>query len=143
MTAKQYLHQIYLAERKIKRLEERRRDYAAKLYSLGSVSGNTSDRVQVSPDPDVFVATIAMINDLDQEAVVKIRKLIDLKEQITNEIERLNNPRHVEILYYRYVCCLPWQVIAEKMCYSDPSPCFRIHGRALQNFEKSYPEKWS
>ena len=45
--------------------------------------------------------------------------------------------RYSDILYRRYLCDMPWQLIADDMHY-DLRWVFKLHGQALQEFDKFF-----
>lgn len=68
------------------------------------------------------------------EAEEKLKKSIAYWQRMINEteaaIEQVKYPKFQMVLRYRYLSCLPWPVIAEKMGIDERS-ALRIHGKAL------------
>lgn len=125
---KKYLSQIHLLDIQIRQKESELkeiRDYLENTAPL--VSG---DRVQTSPK-DKIPAEVALIVDLEEQVRRKKSILLQTKAKIINEIQSLDNPLYIDILYKRYVEYKSLWEIAEEMGYSY----YRIrhlHGIALQ-----------
>lgn len=137
MTAKEYLQQIYRADVHINILVRQKSDLQAQLYR-GSGSIQIKERVQTSPDGDPYIRLIAKIDGIERKINQEIDQLVDLKQTIIKQITALDNPRHVEVLYDRYVLLMKWEEIYVVMGYSELSPCTRLHGRALRTFAKKF-----
>lgn len=139
MTAKEYLSQIYKADRRINLLIRQKQDLRALLFSIGaSVQDLQSDHVASSPDPDRISRLVSKIDAKERRIVREIDRLADLKERISGQISQLEDSRYVEILTRRYVLCEAWSVVASATGYSEQS-VYRIHGAALLAFEKIMP----
>lgn len=67
----------------------------------------------------------------------KIDELVDLKIQIAEEIAQLETLNHRMVLRERYIHCKKFEEIAVEMTY-DYTWVIRLHGRALQEFEKAF-----
>lgn len=113
-------------------------DLRACLFAYGrSPSDLTADRVQASPDPDRLVALISKIDAKEKQIVRRIDALVDLKEKISGQIQKLQDPRYAELLHSRYVLCEKWEDIARGM-HVDPRYVYKVHGRALMAFTEMY-----
>ena len=142
MTAKEYLNQAYrlneLIESNLKELE--------KLEALAThiTSGDTSkDRVQGGLEThDMLGDTMAKIVDLKKKINAEIDKYIDLKKEIREVINGVQNMRDMLLLRYRYSEFLTWEQIAEKMNYSLRQ-VYRFHDEAIEEIEiKKLVTKW-
>lgn len=136
MTAKEYLYQIWNLDREIEI------EYRA-LEKVRSQIG-----VMPKPDPDTNVgrsgttsdpvfAYVAKVQKLEAIINKKIDKQIDLRMKITMQIDGMENRTYRNILKCRYILMLPWDQVAESVGY-ERRQCLRLHGRALQEFERKY-----
>lgn len=133
MTAKEYLQQLERAdviiEQKMKEqadLEELSKCVRAIDYGKdrGSSSG-TGDAPFVNP-----VLKIVM---LEQEINAEIDKYVDLKRKITGEIQSLQDPQFIKVLFKRYVEYKGFDKIAVELECSERN-VYTIHGQALKDF---------
>lgn len=136
MTAKEYLRQLWQLDREIEikyqELEQVRSGIGIRAQpdpneNVGH-SGNTSDPVA---DAAVKIAT------MEQQLNRKIDRLITLRQTITEQIDGLDNRTYRNILTCRYVLMQTWDQVAESVGYNERQ-CYRIHGRALQEFSRRY-----
>lgn len=132
MTTKEYLRQIRNADREITRLLVEMDDIKAQLFRIGAVKPK-SVQVQTSADPDRISRMVEKLISQEERVTEKIDALIDLKEKITYQIDQLGNQDYRDVLYYRYVTCMPWHKIVGAMNYSEPG-IYKLHGKALIAF---------
>lgn len=66
-----------------------------------------------------------------------------MKQTIANEIEEVDNPRYRELLYSRYILCLTWEKVADRVSigrkkeYEVTHVKGWMHSEALKAFEKA------
>ena len=138
MTAKEYLQQIYVCTRRMKRIQETREQLRIDMYSIGSPMGNmTSDRVQTSTTEDKFGRMISRVDKLERDLVKEHGRMLALKDKIIRQIEAMDNEQQRSVLYNRYVLLHDWETIAEDMNYTTRR-IYQIHGEALLEFRKKY-----
>lgn len=133
MTAKEYLQQLERAdviiEQKMKEqadLEELSKCVRAIDYGKDHVSSSgTGDAPFVNP-----VLKIVM---LEQEINAEIDKYVDLKRKITSEIQSLQDPQFIKVLFKRYVEYKGFDKIAVELECSERN-VYTIHGQALKDF---------
>ena len=65
----------------------------------------------------------------------KLAVLYDFVASLSTEIDKVEDTLERAILRYRYITCLTWEQIAERMGYSM-AHIYRIHNRAFKNFNK-------
>lgn len=65
----------------------------------------------------------------------KLAVLYDFVASLSTEIDKVEDTLERAILRYRYITCLTWEQIAERMGYSM-AQVYRIHNRAFKNFNK-------
>lgn len=134
MTAKEYLRQLWQLDREInikyQELEHLRASIGIRAMRQGDVvvSGETSDPV---------ADTVTKIISMEEYINRKIDKLIDLRRKITDQIDGMESRTFRNILTCRYVLMQNWNQISETMGYAVQH-CYRIHGRALQEFYRLY-----
>ena len=133
-TPKEYLRQLRTAEIKIEQKEEELERLKSSLESIST--GTDSERVQTTPRDKVSEDVPQMV-DLKREIESDIKALLILKNKIINEIQSMDNPVYIDILYKRYVQYKSLEEIAVEMSYSY-TRLRHLHGRALQGFKKKY-----
>ena len=134
MTAKEHLQTAFIISRKLKRLNDRREDLRADLYSLGSPSFD-QDRVQTSKSGDRMLELVARVDEVERDIVVEFNALTEAKQRIIKEIERVPNENYKQLLFDRYILCQRW----EKMAVDRNTGVrwiYRMHKNALNAFEK-------
>ena len=136
MTPKEYLSQI----RKLKLLIEQRQKELDLLAekNLSALSGIDYSRISVKGSRSggaPFEQTAIKAADLGEEVAALIRKYTDLQHKIIGEIQALDRPEYMQVLYARYVENKRLKEIAHEMNY-DYNYIRRLHGRALQAFGK-------
>lgn len=131
-TPKEYLRQLRTAEIKIEQKEEELERLKSSLESIST--GTDSERVQTTPRDKVSEDVPQMV-DLKREIESDIKELLILKNKIINEIQSMDNPVYINILYKRYVQYKSLEEIAVEMSYSYVH-IRRLHGYALIQFSK-------
>ena len=133
MTAKTYLNQIRLADRKIKDgLEE-----LAQLKALATkvTSAMDGEVVSGSKNPDKMTDVVAKIIKLQEEINRNVDKYVDIKREALELLADIENPTHYNILHSRYVLYKTWEQIACEIGFTYQWVC-QLHGVALLEFEK-------
>lgn len=136
MTAKEYLRQLWNLDREI---EIKYRELEELRAQVG---------IKAQPDPDEHVGSSHSVSDpvsdiavrivqMEQRINSKIDRLINLKRQITNQIDGMENRNYRMILTCRYVLMQTWDDVADSVGYSIQN-CYIIHGKALQEFYNQY-----
>lgn len=132
MTAKQYLKQAYRLNELINSdLEEvaQLRDFST------SISSPSFDSEPVSgsrPQEAKFEKAVLKIIDLESKINAEIDSYVNLKAEIRETINQLDDADEKLLLRYRYINFFTWEDIAEKMNVSIRT-IHRIHASALQN----------
>ena len=136
MTAKEYLMQLWRLDRTI---EIKRRELAKLEEEIGiPAMPDNQDRVIGSgyPQDPVADSTIQRIQ-MAEHLQRLLRIYTSLKATISDQIEGMENETYRDILICRYILMMTWEDVARTMKYTDRQ-CYRIHGRALQEFDKLY-----
>ena len=135
MTAKQYLSQIRRLDIQI----GQRREELDRLHSAAqSVSVHAGDARHSFGGSDRVGDTAARLCDLEAEINKDVQVLAELRHKIINQIQRLGDTRHVDLLYRRYVNYQSWEEISDSMYYTVRH-VQRLHGSALQEFARCNP----
>lgn len=139
MTAKEYLQQLQrlntMINQKIKELD----DLRSMSTSVGSFD-YSKDRVQTSPSGDApFTKIVNKIVTLDEEINREIDSYVDEKYRIINQIQALQNPVHIQVLYKRYVEFKRLEVISVELNYTYQYTR-ELHGYALKAFETEHKD---
>lgn len=133
MTAKEYLKQVYLLDKRIDSDIEEVTELRALAEKVTVPMEN--ERVQTSLSGEApFLRSLEQIWTLEQEINDEIDKLVDLKRQIRRTIDKLEDFNQKMLLRYRYIHCYSWENIAEKMGISLRW-AYGLHGKALQALE--------
>ncbi len=131
MTAKQYLESAYrlneLISNDISELE-RLRDLCKSISSPNLSGVHSGSRKNEAP----FTKTVEKIVDLEETINTEIDSFIDLKKELRDVINSVENPNEKLLLRLRYIEFMTWEQIAERMSYSVVQ-VYRIHSNALRN----------
>ena len=139
MNTKAYLNQI-------KRLDMMINNKLAEIYRLKNMASGIfistdSERVQASGNKDRLGNTVAKIIDLERETDKLIDILFDKRNNIIKQIDSLSNSDYYQILALRYVNYDTFNDISGKTGWSIRQ-VFRLHGEALQEFEKAFGQSY-
>ena len=128
MTAKEYLSQAYRIDRIVKAKMVRVRELQdlvisakATITDMPMCPTRSTHRME-----DIIIKIIDMKEDIQTE----IDKLLNIAHDISNAINGLHNPDYRILLELRYLCYKPWSEIAEDMRYSKDY-IFELHRKAL------------
>lgn len=147
MTAKEYLRQLKKIDTQLGQIESEIEKLRADLTSttIKPKEVNVLSSVQLDPMGN----TLALIVDLQMQYERKWDRLIKLRSTIVEQIQSLDNPIYMEILYLKYVehkKYLEWSQVFNEIRdkypeahYSDRQ-LYRIHGIALIEFAKHVSE---
>ena len=130
--AKEYLMQI---KRMDVRIGQRITELNQMRERLSLIAGidYAKDRVQTSPASGN--KQVEDIVDYERDIINMINRETELKHKIIGEIQTLDNPIYVDILFRRYVECLSFERIACDMGYVYNYVC-NLHGEALETFAR-------
>lgn len=98
---------------------------------------NDNERVQTSGAKDKVGAVVSKIVDMEHE----VDTMIDKRCDIVAQIESMENTDFYDMLAQIYILKKELKVVAieKKMSYSHAK---RVHGQAIDEFEKMYGEKY-
>lgn len=135
MTAKQYLKQAYrlneLINSDLKMLEELR-EISTRINSVDT----TKERIQTSGSYDKVGDIVSKIIDLETEINNEIYKYVNIKNEIRDKINIVENKDYRLILQKRYLNFEKWEQIAVDMGYSYFHVTSRLHNKAIDSFSK-------
>ena len=134
MNAKEYLSQAIWLDRMIdSKLEqlEMLKSLAMKVtssFTKEKISGGNIEKSKME-------STMVKVIDLEHEINADIDRLVDLKKDIQDTINKMDDINQQLLLELRYLSGKGWDEIAASMGY-DPRTVYRIHGKALKEFER-------
>jgi len=133
MTAKEYLSRVYRLDHKIYLMKLEVEEYN-RLANSPPGQDFTRPRVDHTPSNEAYF--VKWVNKaIDKEAEIKkeIEKLEQIKVEVSNAIDVLDNIEYRMILKYRYINSMQFPDIASKL-YMSESTLKRKHKEALENF---------
>lgn len=135
--AQLYLERIKKLDTQIDCMVEERRllqDMALRVTPSMSGSGGSSGGNQ-----DKMGSAISQIVDKGNEIDRAVDELINLKQEASTLLARLDKPEHYRVLHERYIQYKSFEQIAAGMGYTYRNAHY-LHGRALQAFGKVLEE---
>lgn len=133
MTAKEYLQQLERADVIIEQKMKEQADLEELSKCVRAIDYG-KDRFSSSGTGDApFVNPVLKIVMLEQEINAEIDKYVDLKRKITGEIQSLQDPQFIKVLFKRYVEYKGFDKIAVELECSERN-VYTIHGQALKDF---------
>ena len=131
MRAKDYLDQIHRIDIRIGQRITELNEMRARMTLIEGID-YSKDRIQSTPTSGN--KQVEEIVDLEAEIIRLVETEARLKHKIIGEIQELENPIYVDLLFRRYVECQPFERIACDMGYVYNYVC-NLHGEALKEFE--------
>lgn len=135
MDTKQYLQQISRLDRMINNKLSEISQLRELAMSVSAVKNE--ERVQNTPNFDKIGTAYCKIEEMEEKLDKLIDEYVDKKNLIISQIDGIENETYYEILFARYIEKKTFEKIADEMTYSFRNVT-RLHGRALQEFEKKY-----
>ena len=91
-----------------------------------------------APEQDAMEAPVKEeLKKTTEEINAEIDKFVDEKHLIINQIQALNDPKHIELLYKRYVEFKRLEAVAVEMNYTYQY-IVELHGYALKEFQSTH-----
>ncbi len=147
MTAKAYLSELKRLDACIR---QKRMEKAALYESSVRSTAAEQERVVSMPE-DRMPALMARIEKLEREIDRQAERYLARKHAIIDQIHRLEDEAHIELLFKRYVEFKRLEKIAVEMHYSyryvrklhgDALTAFqRLHGVAIADYEQTLDER--
>lgn len=139
MKTKDYLSQVSRLNKMINnKLSEisQLRELSVSISAIGN-----DEKVQTSPNFDKIGTAIAKIDELEKNLDKMIDEYLVKRERIIAQIDTMEEESVYQILFSRYIEKKTFEKIATEMEYSWRQ-IVRLHGKALQQFEKKYGEEY-
>nr|DAE65826.1 MAG TPA: Protein of unknown function (DUF1492) [Bacteriophage sp.] len=139
MKTKDYLSQVSRLNKMINnKLSEisQLRELSVSISAIGN-----DEKVQTSPNFDKIGTAIAKIDELENNLDKMIDEYLVKRERIIAQIDTMEEESVYQILFSRYIEKKTFEKIATEMEYSWRQ-IVRLHGKALQQFEKKYGEEY-
>ena len=139
MKTKDYLSQVSRLNKMINnKLSEisQLRELSVSISAIGN-----DEKVQTSPNFDKIGTAIAKIDELEINLDKMIDEYLVKRERIIAQIDTMEEESVYQILFSRYIEKKTFEKIATEMEYSWRQ-IVRLHGKALQQFEKKYGEEY-
>ena len=136
MTAREYLEQIEKLDIKIKQRE----DQLARLReTAGGAAAIRYDKlnVQVSIQADIVEKNVLEIVELEEKVWKEKIRLEALRNEIIEQIQKVEDKRYMNLLYKRYVKLDKFEQIALDMHY-DYVYIRGLHSEALEAFDEQF-----
>ena len=139
MKTKDYLSQVGRLNKMINnKLSEisQLRELSVSISAIGN-----DEKVQTSPNFDKIGTAIAKIDELENNLDKMIDEYLVKRERIIAQIDTMEEESVYQIVFSRYIEKKTFEKIATEMEYSWRQ-IVRLHGKALQQFEKKYGEEY-
>lgn len=92
------------------------------------------DHIQGGKIKDPMLDYAIKLDKLEHELLKFRSERIDLCAEITRAIKAMDDDKLKLILFYKYINCMSWDEICERMSY-ERSWIFELHGEALATIE--------
>ncbi len=132
MKAIDYLNQI----KKLDNLINQKSEEVERLRCMATKVTASSDgeHVKSSGSQERMADAVTQIVDLQDEIKADIVRFVNMKRNIMQVIDSLDNADYINLLYCRYYHYMTWEAIACKMGYTYKWVC-TLHGRALNKMD--------
>lgn len=131
MTAKEYLQQAYIIDRRIKLYTEKLTAARSALY--GKTAQYDSDGSKPVPRGNATENAVLRVLELEEHLDREIDELTAKWQEIEQAVNAVPDEVQREVLTRRYLLYQKWEVIAEEMNYGVRH-VHKIHSTALQCF---------
>ena len=138
MTPKDYLDKCRRLELNVR---EAQNEYEMLYATMLSAVQHKQDPVTSSPKSTVEDKYLELA-DRSSDVNRAIDAKVDHTLKVSAELDQMKDDKLRCLLRDRYICCKSWEQIAVDMGYVIRR-VYQLHGEALQEFEKIYPEKFS
>lgn len=135
MTAKEYLRQAYIIDRRLKLDTERLSAARSALY--GKTVRYDSDGSKPVPRGNVTENAVLRVMELEERLNREIDELAEKRQEIELAVNAVPDEVQREVLTRRYLLYQKWEDIAREMGYTKRR-IFQIHGNALKNISLNF-----
>ncbi len=134
MTAKEYLRQGYLLDKRINSHIKEKEEAMRMACSISSPQLR-EDKVQSSPSGEApFVKALEQLWEMEESINAEIDKYVDLKNQIHEVISRVSLAEYQMVLRCRYIHNMTWEQIGDELGQSRRT-VIRWHDAAVGQIE--------
>ena len=137
MTPKDYLDKCRRLELNVR---EAQNEYEMLYATMLSAVQHKQDPVTSSPKSTVEDKYLELA-DRSSDVNRAIDAKVDHTLKVSAELDQMKDDKLRCLLRDRYICCKSWEQIAVDMGYVIRR-VYQLHGEALQEFEKLYPDKF-
>ena len=130
---KEYLGQIRVIDKEVYFKLKEREEFKRSRKAIQAVD-YSKDLIQSTPENKIENAVIKL-EEFAREISEKINEMVELKINISKQIDQLENVDERAVLRLRYVEHHTWDEVAEEIHF-HVTYVHKIHNRALRNFEK-------
>ena len=139
MTPKEYFEQVFELDKEVESKQNERRAVRDTVLGATAWEDNPSFSNQFHSTTENMVLKLDdYSNDINQ----LIDELVDLKMQVSTEIDQVSDRRYRIVLRERYIRCKSWADIAIERNY-DKRYIYELHGYALSEFKREFPDKFN
>ena len=135
--AKKYLRQIENLDRRITAKVEERQNVLDMLLRITPVMRDTTSGG--ASGHDKMENGVVKLTAYEEEISADIDKLVELKREISEVIDRVENPKRRAVLRFRYINYKSFEQIAADM-YMTERNIYHIHRKALRDVGKILEE---
>ena len=135
MTGVEYLNQLKIMNIIIKQKESEKEEIENKIYGISAVNFDMQ-KVKTSHNNNTYSLVDKYIDDKSSIERI-IAGNMNNKNYIISLIQKLYEPKYIDLLYKRYVEFKSFNAIAVEMGYSL-SHIMRLHCYAIRNFESKF-----
>lgn len=130
MTAKEYLQQAYIIDRKIRLDTEKLAAARSALY--GKTVRYDTDVSKPVPRGNAAESAVLCVVELEERLNAEIDEFTAKRQEIEQTVNAVPDEVQREVLTRRYLLYQKWETIAAEMNYSERH-IRRLHGYALKN----------
>ena len=130
-TKKAYLQKYRQVTLEIERLKE---EYHTLQQDIQSTKAINYDGMPHGSSKSDLSTLIARLEKQKEQINKAFTKKVEIRGEIKQAIEILENEVEKQVLYSRYINLLTWDAIANQMNYTVQH-VYRLHGCALEHFE--------
>lgn len=130
---KEFLQSYRRAKRKVERLERQLRELRLNKLSPSAING---DGMPHSTDIADLSDYAAKLDEIERDIISARYERICAFQRVQKAIEMMADEQEKNLLTYRYIDGVEWEIIAVEMKYTWRHT-LRLHGRALENFKMS------
>ena len=133
MSAKDIFQAAFRAQKEIRILQQRREHYLTLAMSVAGLSSTPVQGGEKNSRTESAAIGLAEVADKLEKQAEQYLAAIRPAEEL---IEKLDKPRHREVLSLHYLQGYSWGRVSVMMGYQDPKSVFRVHGWALLAADK-------